>query len=138
MDYNTKVVVKAPQEIAFNAIANKLNDWWGKTNGEIKKVGDEFTIHFGNAFWKFRVLHFEEFKELTWECIDGQPEFNKEWIGSKIFWKFSEIKNETFIKMIHIGLNPSLNCYDICSKTWDRYIEESLKSYVENGIGMPH
>jgi len=65
MDYNQEVVVNASTQNAFVALAKTVDRWWGKTDKLINKVGDEFTINFGETFWKFRVVKFEKDKKLS-------------------------------------------------------------------------
>ena len=138
MNYNIETKIKSGQTNIFNAIVKHLDDWWGKTDGELNKAGDKFTISFGNSYWKFRVIDFVENRKISWECIDGEPEFNREWIGSKIHWIISESEKDSIVRMEHFGLTPQLDCYDICSVTWDKFIGDSLKSFVETGVGKPH
>jgi hypothetical protein len=39
--------------------------------------------------------------------------------------------------MTHIGIVPSVECYDSCEKGWDLYIKESLFKYINEGRGIP-
>lgn len=138
MDYSLNIKVSVSSEKVFNAITSQLNEWWGKTSNEVSKEGDEFITKFGSAFWKFRVIEFIENEKLTWECIGGEPDFNAEWIGTKIFWEIIPSENTTKVVFVHEGLTPEFKCYNICAPTWDMFITESLKSFVETGIGNPH
>lgn len=138
MNYSQNIKVSASSEKVFKAITSQLNDWWGRTDNSVSKIGDEFTTKFGSAFWKFRVLEFIENEKLTWECIGGEPEFNAEWIGTKVFWEISKENEKAKIDFLHQGLTPEFKCYNICAPTWDMFIAQSLKSFVETGVGTPH
>ena len=138
MNYSQTIYVKADSESVFKSITSQLNDWWGRTDNSVSKIGDEFTTKFGSAFWKFRVIEFIENEKITWECIGGEPEFNAEWIGTKVFWKISMENGTTKIEFLHEGLTPEFKCYNICAPTWDMFITESLKMFVETGFGTPH
>ena len=138
MNYHNEVIVSANPEMVFEAITKKLGEWWGKTDLPVSKVGDEFTTNFGNAYWKFRVTEYVPDAKITWKCIDGQPEFNNEWVGTTLFWNIESSDSKTKINFMHDGLTPDFKCYDICAPTWDQFISTSLKSFVEIGKGMPH
>jgi Activator of Hsp90 ATPase homolog 1-like protein len=138
MNYTQKIVITVRPEVIFKAITQQLNDWWGKTDSAVAKVGDEFTTSFGNAFWKFKILEYMPNEILTWLCVDGKPEFNAEWIGTTINWNISLVEGKTELSFTHDGLTPEFKCYDICAPTWDMFITSSLKSFIETGIGKPH
>ena len=138
MNYSQNIKVSARSEKVFKAITSELNEWWGRTDKSVSKIDDEFTTRFGSAFWKFRAIEFIENEKITWECIGGEPEFNAEWIHTKIVWKLSEENENTIVQFLHDGLTPEVKCYNICAPTWDMFITESLKSFVETGEGKPH
>ena len=138
MNYTQQFSTHVNQEVIFKAISKQLNDWWGKTDLPVSKIGDEFTTSFDNAFWKFRVIDFKNNEKLTWLCIDGKPEFNAEWIGTKVDWNIFLSNGLTKLNVVHEGLTPDFECYNICAPTWDIFITSSLKTFVETGIGSPH
>ncbi len=138
MNYSKEITYSTSPEVLFVAITQKLESWWGKTDNGVANVGDKFKTSFGNAFWKFRIAEIVPDQKVVWECIDGQPEFEDEWIGTKLHWNISESDGKTHLSFIHEGLTPAFECYDVCAPTWDLFISTSLKSFVETGKGMPH
>ncbi len=136
-NYNQNISVNSTIDKAFNALTKEMEKWWGIVSSPISKIGDEFKINFGKDFWIFRVTEFIENEKLVLECIDGQPESNREWIGTTLNWKIESEEGEVKIELIHDGLIPEFNCYDVCSSTWDKLITQSLKNYLETGKGMP-
>ena len=138
MNYTKVITTKVREEIIFKAITQKLNEWWGKTDSSVYNIGDEFTTSFGKAFWKFKIIDYKKNELLTWKCIGGEPEFNAEWIGTKIYWKISSSEGMTKVSFLHDGLTPEFKCYNICAPTWDMFITQSLKNFVETGKGEPH
>jgi hypothetical protein len=50
-----------------------------------------------------------------------------EWIGTTIVWEIAK-EEITRIKVIHIGLNPEVECYEICSNGWVQFVN-SLKLF---------
>ena len=138
MNYNKEIMVSTSPELLFLAITEQLELWWGKTDVSVTKIGDEFTTSFGNAFWKFRITEFIRNKKVAWECIDGQPEFENEWVGTKLSWNIESVGHQAKLSFTHDGLTPSFDCYDVCAPAWDMFIAASLKSFIETGKGRPH
>jgi len=144
MNYSQEVVVNASTQNAFEALAKTVDKWWGKIDKPVNKVGDEFTITFGETFWKFRVLKFEDNKNLSYECYDanhvheGVTGIETEWIGTTLNWNLEEVEGNTKISFLHEGLVQDLSCYNICEGAWDFFILDSLKNYLETGKGSPH
>lgn len=145
MSYSTSVLIKEKPEAVFNAIARSVQKWWGNTNSHVSKLGDEFTTSFDKTYWKFKISEFEPNSKIVWNCIDakhihsGYDGIEKEWIGTLVEWKLEgKNQNETFLNFTHNGLVPKLNCYEICFPAWERFVTQSLKSFVETGKGMPH
>ena len=138
MNYQQAISVNADSQKVFDALSQQINLWWGKTNSITAKSGDEFTIQFSNGYyWTFQVKEFLPNKKLAWECVDGEPEFNREWIGTTIHWSIESNENRTTLKLTHDGLTPALHCYDVCPTTWNMFITDSLKSFLETGVGKP-
>ncbi len=138
MDYSKEITYLTSPDVLFQAITQNLESWWGKTDRGVAEIGDEFKTSFGKAFWKFRITELVSDQKIVWECIDGQPEFEHEWVGTKVYWIITPIGNETKLSFTHAGLTPAFECYDVCAPTWDMFISTSLKSFVETGKGMPH
>ena len=83
--------------------------WWGKTEKPLTKVGDEFTVNFGDDNWSFRVTEFKPNTKLTWECIGG----NAEWIGDTLYWNIEKQNDKVKISLLQNGLTPDMNCYEL-------------------------
>lgn len=145
MSYTTKVSINGSSKQVFDAISNNVQEWWGNTDCSVKSIGDEFTTSFDSTYWKFKIIEFVPNSKIVWKCIDarhihaGHDEIEKEWEGTFIEWNLEEVdKNETVLHFAHNGLVPALNCYEICFPAWERFVAQSLKSFVETGKGMPH
>ena len=145
MSYTTQVLIKGSKEQVFSAISKNVQKWWGNTDDPVAAVNDEFTTSFDQTFWKFKIAEFEPFSKIVWNCIDarhihsGYTGIEKEWLGTSVVWSLEEIApTETLLHFTHDGLVPELNCYEICFPEWERFVTQSLKSFVESGKGMPH
>ncbi|GAA3636015.1 hypothetical protein [Flavivirga jejuensis] len=132
-NYTTEITMRASAVDVFSALSEKINLWWGETDTPVSKVGDVFTIVFGEACWTFKIMTYTPHSKLTWVCIGGVPDFNAEWIGNQLHWSIEEQGDTTKVRFLQIGLTPNMNCYDVCASTWDKFIMISLKSFVETG-----
>ncbi len=136
IDYSQTIRVRANASNSFTAITETIGDWWGVVDGKILKDSDEFTVKFGETFWKFRTVEFTPNTKLVWECVDahhvhaGLSDIEKEWVGTRVEWRLTERDNGTEIEMTHKGLNPSLNCYGVCKEGWDYFFLKSLRTYL--------
>jgi len=145
MSYTQQVTIASSSEKVFKAITENVQKWWGNTDLTTRKIGDEFTTSFDKTFWKFRLLELIPKNKIVWQCIDarhihkGYEGIEKEWIGTTVQWTIhSKSDEESILTMQHNGLTPDLNCYEICTPAWDRFVTESLKRFVETGTGMPY
>ncbi len=143
-NYTQSVQITGSKKGIFNALTLSIDKWWGDVDQPATKLGTTFKVSFGEAFWVFKVIDFKENSVLTWECIksnqvhDGLKGVKEEWLGTKLYWNIiEEDAKTTKIDFVHEGLVPAFNCYDVCAKAWDYFITDSLKSYIENGIGKP-
>ena len=136
--FQQKVLVSSNSEKAFKALTQELHKWWGEVDKVISGNADVFSIFFDKAFWKFGVTNYEPNKALVWRCIGGEPEWNKEWIGTTLFWEIKDLDDQVEISFLHEGLVPEFRCYEACSLTWIQFITQSLKTYLETGKGEPH
>ncbi len=134
INYKKQLKLSASSKKVFSALNEDLGFWWGKISNSEFKDGGQFTIHFENDYWwTFKIVEFSPNNEVIWKCIDGEPDLNKEWIGHVLHWKIKEENGKCTINFHQIGLTPNIDCYEICSTTWDRFISSSLKEFLERG-----
>ena len=131
LDYTQHIKVPSTIGEAFKALTEDIHLWWSKTSNSIQKQGGQFTIQFDNGYWwTFKIIEFTPHSELVWKCIDGEPDFNKEWIGHVLHWSINQDGDQTTLEFHQAGLRPQLHCYEVCSKTWDMFITEKLKQHL--------
>ncbi|WP_301162011.1 hypothetical protein [uncultured Winogradskyella sp.] len=145
MSYTTMVSINGTKQEVFNAISQHVQKWWGNTDNSVSSVGDEFTTSFDSTYWKFRISEFEPNTKIVWKCVEakhihnGYDGIEKEWEGTIVEWVLEDKgQNAIILNFAHNGLVPELNCYEICFPAWERFVTQSLKSFVETGTGMPH
>ena len=141
VNYQKSVIVNSNEQLIFKALTEEIDKWWSDIEYSSKNKGDIFKISFGKeSYWRFRTIELKINKKLVWKCIESHQDHNlkgidEEWLNSEITWTISEKDNNTKIEFLHKGLVTDGICYDVCSTAWDFYILDSLKSYLETGIG---
>ncbi len=147
MDFKKTILVHTSKEKAFNAVTHNVNKWWGNVdNTDVSKMGDEFSIFFEEGTeWRFSVTKLDQFNKVAWKCIyanhsyGGIKGIKEEWLNSEIHFAFKDLAEDSLeISFEHKGLTPDLNCYEMCDAGWTHFITNSLKRYLETGIGAPN
>lgn len=143
-NYNKTISLNTTADKVFGALTDRIPLWWTEMfEGSANKEGDNFTIRFGNNIFKtMNVKELSGEAGVVWSVTDSLiaiPGLNnqKEWIGTTILWKISPKKNHTELQLTHIGLNPDIECYEICADGWQQFIN-SLQLYLETGTGNPY
>jgi len=142
-NYTATVTINATASQLFNALTKGIPLWWTEMfEGSAAEVGSSFTVRFGeNVFKTIRVEELVSDAKVVWYVEDSLiniPELNnqKEWIGTTIVWEIKDERDDAVLKLTHIGLNPEIECYQICSSGWQQFIG-SLKLYAKTGAGIP-
>src|SRR6185295_17365944 len=109
--------------------------------GISKKLGDEFTVYFGDVHVSTQKLtEVIPAKKVVWLVTDSRLNFvkdKKEWNGTKIVFDITEKNGKTTVTFTHYGLVPQIECYGGCSNAWGEYIQQSLASLINTGKGQP-
>jgi len=144
MNYSSTIHVQTNQQTAFGAVALHIVDWWGKVDKHNPALNDEFSVFFGTTEWRFRVQEFDPPHKIVWRCVkahhehDGLSGITEEWLNTTVTWTFESMNKLTHIHLLHDGLLPHLNCYEVCEAGWDFFTKTSLKAYLETGTGSPY
>lgn len=138
-DFTTTIVVdQAPGEV-FNAINNPQNWWSGEIEGSSSKLDDEFTYRYKDLHLsKQRVVEMIPDQKVVWLVTESEinyAEDKREWTGTKIMFEIDEKNGKTQLRFTHIGLDPEIECFDSCSNSWTRLIQQSLFSLIVTGKG---
>ena len=90
-----------------------------------------------------KIVKLEPPRLLEWECVDSKHNENtgytdlSDWIGTKIRFEIKDLGNgKSQLDFTHFRFNQ-LECHDVCSSGWSFFLNESLRGYLENGIGQP-
>jgi hypothetical protein len=139
--YTTSFRVDQTPHAAFTAI-NDPRGWWEETiAGRTHEVGDEFT-HWvpGVHYARIRVAELLPGKRVVWSVFDNWMSFiddQREWKGTEIRFDLTVADGGTEVRFTHVGLTPADECFDVCRDAWGVYVNDSLRSLIETGVGKP-
>ena len=143
-NYTHTIQVKTTADKAYDALAHQVPLWWSEMfEGYSAQIGDAITIRFGEKIYKtMRVKESVPVTKMIWYVEDSLialPELKNqtEWIGTTIVWEIQQSEESSQIKVTHLGLNPDIECYNICSNGWVQFLG-SLKLFLETGKGTPY
>ncbi len=146
-NYARTITVSASRQDVHRALTEGFEHWWTTPDQAMTKVGDRarFTFPPGRSYWTFEATQLSAGKRVELECVDalhiheGQPkDIEQEWLGTRAIWRIEARDGQTDIHFEHVGLNPSLHCYEICEAGWDFFFLDSLGAYLDSGVGKPH
>ena len=139
-DYCSEISVRIPAEEALARIG-RVPKWWASDySGDSEKLGDVFTIKFGETTVSFRIVEAIPGKKIVWLVTDCHLHWlkdKKEWKSTKIVWEIAARGDSTSVTFTHLGLVPGIECFDDCKIGWDFYIKQSLFKYLSEGKGLP-
>jgi hypothetical protein len=136
-DITYTILVDQTPEEAFNAI-NNVREWWtGDIEGSTDKLNGEFTYRYKDFHYsKQKITEFIPGKKVVWLITDSSLEFLKkkdEWVGTKVIFDITKKGDKTEVRFTHLGIVPSIECYDKCSNAWGSYVNGSLKNLITKG-----
>ena len=140
-DFTTTIVVDQTPKEVFDAINNPQGWWSGVIKGSTEKLNDEFTYRYKELhFSKQRIVEMIPDQKVVWlvtESIINYAEDKSEWTDTKISFEIAERDNKTQLCFTHLGLDPEIECFDSCSNSWSRLIQQSLFSLITTGKAEP-
>jgi regulatory protein YycH of two-component signal transduction system YycFG len=139
-DYRSTIVANVTPKEAFDAITN-VRDWFSQaTEGETDRLGAVFYYHYqDNHRCTFKITEFVPGKKIVWHVLQNYFKFVKdttEWTGTDVVFEIERKGDKTEVQFIHVGLVPTYECYDVCSKSWE-IITQSLRELITTGKGKP-
>lgn len=98
------------------------------------QTGDTLRFRFSCGENDMRVEHLDPDREVRWLCT---REAKGEWVGTKpVFRLTRQGPGRTRLDFEHVGLVPSLHCYEQCKEGWSYYLD-SLRLFAQTGRGTP-
>jgi hypothetical protein len=139
-DYSASITANITAQEATERI-NRVADWWtANFAGASAKVGDAFTVRFGETFVDFAVVELVPGRRIVWRVIDCNLHFiedKKEWKDTRVVFDLLSDGAATTVTMTHAGLTPGVECYENCRKGWNFFIKESLQKLLLENQGKP-
>jgi hypothetical protein len=142
MNFTTTLAVDQTPDEVFLAITD-VRGWWSQNiEGGTEKVGDEFTYRHRDVHrCRIRVTESITGKRVRWVVEDNEFNFTEdrsEWTGTEVLFEISPKGDKTEIRFTHVGLVPEYECFDVCSNSWDFYLNTSLRGLIRTGQGLPN
>ena len=140
--FTTEITSTATPEKAFSAITTNVDKWWTAHANSVSKVGEFLTVKFEKGtFWKMSLTEIIELEKVVWKVEEAHHSLDElsrkdEWLNTEIIWEISPIEEGVSLKFTHKGLDPQLECFEICSSGW-QYFLGSLEKYLDTGFGTP-
>lgn len=144
--YRTSMDLNASATSVFAALTTQagIEGWWTRDCEVGFGIGATVTVRFGRTYKVMRIERAEPLRELLWRCVEsylyvpGVIDAEDEWKDHEIVFRLSDRgAATTTLDFEHIGLDPSVACYDVCTGGWNQFLA-SLQEYVETGTGRPY
>jgi len=136
-DYTTTVQLAAGPAEVYRALTtlDGLAGWWTTASDDGAATG-ELTFTFGKPEplrMRVDVAH----PDLAqWTCLGYRPV--PDWTDTVLRFELAESADGGCrLVFRQLGLTPQLECYDLCSNSWNHFIATSLRNYLERGVGDP-
>jgi hypothetical protein len=141
-NFTTTILVDETPRQAFDAI-NDVRGWWsGEIEGRTDALGAEFTYSYKKVHRTTqKITELVPGEKVVWHVTTSQLSFvrdKSEWDGTDIVFEIAKKGDKTEVRFTHVGLVPTIECYDGCSGAWGFYVNESLRDFIAKGKGQPN
>lgn len=141
-NFTTSFLVDQSPEEVFNAV-NNVRGWWSdEIEGRTDLLGAAFTYRYKSLHRSTQTItDFVPGKKVAWHITDSLINFVKdktEWNNTDVVFEIAKKGKKTELRFTHVGLLPTIECYDGCSGAWSFYINESLRALIAGGKGQPN
>jgi len=140
-DFTRTITVDATPHAAYDAI-NDVAGWWGRITGTTTAVGDEWVyVVPGLHYSGMRVTELVPGRRVAWLVTGSYLDFvedKQEWNGTTVTFDIAETEAGTQVTFTHAGLEPAVECYEVCRDAWTMFITGSLKDFINTGVGQPY
>ncbi|MCD2421542.1 SRPBCC domain-containing protein [Niabella pedocola] len=136
-DFTTGFVTDATPREVFMAI-NHVRGWWSEhIEGSTSQPDDVFIYRDKYLTARMHIVQLTP-QKIVWDVVETYNTFfdhRTEWNGTQIIFEILEQEGRTAVLFTHAGLIPKLECFNVCSNSWDFFIRTSLKKLAETGKG---
>ena len=132
--YTMRVEVPASRIVAAVTDAAEIMRWWTSVSGS-ERHGKDVRLKMGEQYLGFTVEQ-SSADEVTWTVTTC--EMAPDWVGTVPSFSIRPNNDGTCdLEFRHVGLVPSLECYDMCRAGWGHFMP-SLHQFLETGQGLPN
>ena len=137
-DYTKQIHISATPEKVFDTLTaiEEFAAWWAPATGSAAQAGElQITFDGFDDPVLMRVRQATRPSTVIWD-VEATKIF-PEWVGSAPSFTLSPSSTGGCdLRFEHKGVNPQLECYEMCREGWDQYML-SLRDYIETGTGNP-
>ena len=132
---------KCPPDKLYGALTSQLGirNWWTDKCDIEATEKSEAHFYWNPKGWivKMQIAMLSQNTLVKWHCIDSNMQDTDAWKGSEVLFQISSEGSDTSVlRFLHSGYKSS-PCFQECAAGWSFVLGKSLKSYLENGRGMP-
>jgi hypothetical protein len=139
-DYRTTVPVNAAADTVFDAVTTTegLTAWWSPVTGSGLTGGElRFPMVAGEPPLLVRVDDATRPTTVRWTVVECS--FMPDWVGTQPTFTIVPIDDGCCeVTFEHRGLSDELECKDFCARSWNHFINTSLRELAEGGPGAPN
>jgi Activator of Hsp90 ATPase homolog 1-like protein len=141
-NFSTTLSVDQTPDEVFAAI-NDVRGWWSADiQGSTDSVDEEFAYRYKDVHrCTIRVTELVPGERVVWHVVDNFFDFTEdktEWKGTEIRFDIARRGDKSEIIFTHLGLVPDYECFEVCSNSWDFYLNTSLRGLIRTGQGLPN
>lgn len=144
-DFQIDLQIEATVSTVYEALTTQsgIQRWWTTSCQVGSNVGEMINLSFGKTFKEMRIESLRLNEAVEWYVTKSQLDIpnlerKNEWEGSSIAIHIApQSTSHTRLHLVHMGLTPEVECYEICSSGWAHFLA-SLKDYCETGTGKPY
>lgn len=135
-DFRSTKTFTSPPDAVFSALTeiDALTGWWVPAAGGAE-AGETLRFLMGDKEVVMRVEKADRPSRVLWNVVVCEPV--PDWVGTSISFDLEPHGAGTELRFHHRGLNPSLECFEMCHAGWTHYLP-SLVDYVDLGAGSPN
>lgn len=140
-DFTTTITVSKTPQQAYDAILTVHGWWHAGVTGEPGAVGQVFDFFVpGIHHSRIRVEELVPGERVVWRVIETHLVFvddDSEWVGTEIRFDIAPATGGATVTFTHVGLTPAEQCWDRCSEGWNIWARDSLRDFIDTGVGNP-
>jgi uncharacterized protein YndB with AHSA1/START domain len=140
-DIEQLFVYKVEPQLTFLALCQDVHlaRWWCEECKADARPGGHVRLFFESNLCVFEVIDFVSYQFIEWKCADARTGVvtREDWLASVVSFQISRNDSRgTDLHLSHRGLG-SPTAREEWIRTWNRYLGQSLTSYLESGVGQP-